>query len=168
MFATLPVLRLRVLLVAGLVPFTSLSVRQAASAQATAANEWTWMGGGSILNCIPVHGPPDFRPPACGLPGVYGTLGTFAAGNIPGSRYSAVSWTDSSGNFWLFGGSGYDAGDVLGTLNDLWEYKPSANEWAWMSGSSTFGSKDGRSNHVGIHSRQVACHNWRISLWISN
>ena len=30
-----------------------------------------------------------------GQPGVYGTLGTPAAGDIPGSRHSASSWTDS-------------------------------------------------------------------------
>ena len=30
------------------------------------------------------------------------------SGNVPGARY-AVSWTDSNGNFWLFGGYGYDS-----------------------------------------------------------
>jgi len=35
--------------------------------------------------------------------GVYGTLGTRATGNVPGGRYSAVSWTDNGGNLWLFG-----------------------------------------------------------------
>jgi hypothetical protein len=59
------------------------------------------------------------------LSGVYGTLGTPAAGNIPSGRYGASSWKDSSGNFWLYGG-GHD---------DLWEFYPSTNEWAWMGGS---------------------------------
>jgi hypothetical protein len=36
--------------------------------------------------------------------GVYGTQGTAAASNVPGARYSASSWIDSSGNLWLFGG----------------------------------------------------------------
>jgi hypothetical protein len=41
----------------------------------------------------------------------------------PGGK--AVAWTDSSGNFWLFGGDGYDSAAVSdGLLNDLWRYQP--------------------------------------------
>jgi hypothetical protein len=36
---------------------------------------------------------------------------------VPGSRYA--SWTDSSGNLWLFGGYGFDSGNTLAFLNDL-------------------------------------------------
>ena len=36
----------------------------------------------------------------------------------PGGRDSAVSWTDSSGNFWLFGG------ETAEYYNDLWHYQP--------------------------------------------
>src|ERR1035441_3858127 len=53
-----------------------------------------------------------------------------------GGRLGTVSWTDQSGNFWLFGGNGYDADGMAGYLNDLWEFNPSTNEWAWMGGSS--------------------------------
>ena len=67
-----------------------------ARAQTTALNEWTWMGGSSSV------------PSGSGQPGIYGTLGTAAAGNIPGGRDSAATWTDSKGNFWLFGGEGID------------------------------------------------------------
>jgi hypothetical protein len=73
----------------------------------------------------------------CGLSGVYGTLQTPAAGNIPGDRQGAASWTDSEGNLWLFGGDGIDSAGIWGYLNDLWEFNPSTNEWAWMSGDST-------------------------------
>ena len=76
----------------------------------------------------------------CGQPGVYGTLGTPALGNTPGGRDGSSTWTDSSGNFWLFGGEGFDASGKFGVLNDLWEFNPSTNEWTWMAGSSTFGS----------------------------
>jgi N-acetylneuraminic acid mutarotase len=96
-----------------------------AAAQTSAPNEWTWMGGSSTVS----NG---------GQPGVFGTLGTPAAGNIPGSRIGAASWTDSSGNLWLFGGLAYDTNGNYGYLNDLWEFNPSTNEWAWMGGSSTF------------------------------
>jgi len=57
-------------------------------------------------------------------PGVYGTLGIAAAGNVPSMRQSAVGWMDSSGNLWLFGGDGSDSTGALGDLNDLWRYQP--------------------------------------------
>jgi len=84
------------------------------------------MGGSSTVPCG-----------GCGLAGVYGTLGTPAAGNIPGGRDGANGWTDSGGNLWLFGGQGLDASDNWSFLNDLWEFNPSTSEWAWMGGSST-------------------------------
>jgi N-acetylneuraminic acid mutarotase len=96
-----------------------------AGAQTTAPNEWTWVGGNNYVN----------NPNAA--PGVYGTLGTPAASNIPGARDSAATWTDSSGNFWLFGGEGADAKGNFGWLNDLWEFQPSTQQWTWIGGSST-------------------------------
>jgi N-acetylneuraminic acid mutarotase len=121
MFAIPFVFRPRILLFAGIIALTPPSIRQMATAQAGVPNEWTWMGGSNTA----------------AQPGVYGTLETPAAGNVPGSRRNAASWTDSSGNFWLFGGSGTDANGNSGYLNDLWEFSPSTNEWAWMSGSKT-------------------------------
>ncbi|MGB8259740.1 MAG: kelch repeat-containing protein [Terracidiphilus sp.] len=69
--------------------------------------------------------------------GVYGTRGTPSSANIPGSRSGATSWTGKSGRFWLFGGSGYDSAAQQGSLNDLWEFDPAANQWTWISGPST-------------------------------
>jgi N-acetylneuraminic acid mutarotase len=92
-------------------------------------NQWAWMGGSSKTS--------NMSNGYYGQPGVYGILGTPATGNIPGGRSVAATWTDSSGHFWLFGGDGFDANSVFGQLNDLWEYSPSTNEWAWMGGSST-------------------------------
>ncbi len=70
--------------------------------------------------------------------GVYGTQGTPAAGNTPGSRQTAVAWTDATGNLWLFGGEGLDsAGTPNGILNDLWEYSITNNQWVWVAGSNT-------------------------------
>jgi N-acetylneuraminic acid mutarotase len=80
--------------------------------------EWTWMGGSNVGE----------------QSGVYGTLGTAAPGNFPGARALAVSWTDTTGNFWLFGGSGVDANGASDYLNDLWKY--SGGEWTWMSGAN--------------------------------
>jgi N-acetylneuraminic acid mutarotase len=92
--------------------------------------EWTWVGGNSVDSSTG------------GYAGVYGSIGIPAATNMPGSRYSSVGWTDSSGNLWLFGGSGFDSVDFNGELNDLWEYSPVSNEWSWMSGSTVAHSGD--------------------------
>jgi N-acetylneuraminic acid mutarotase len=99
-------------------------------------NEWAWMSGSSTVgsNCFLITGDGESF---CGQPGVYGTLGTPAPGNTPGGRAAATSWTDSSGNLWLFGGSGFDANGTYVSLNDLWEFNPSTDEWTWMGGSST-------------------------------
>jgi N-acetylneuraminic acid mutarotase len=96
-------------------------------------NLWTWMDGSNTLGSSGV-----------GQPGVYGTLGTPNTANIPGGRYGAVSWTDDSGNFWLFGGFGSDASGVESDLNDLWEFNPSTKQWTWMAGSSTVGNSGGQ------------------------
>jgi N-acetylneuraminic acid mutarotase len=81
---------------------------------------WTWISGADAVNAG----------------GVYGTLGTAAAANVPGARYSAASWIDSSGNLWLFGGVGNDAAGAVGNLNDLWRYSPTTGLWTWISGGS--------------------------------
>jgi len=86
--------------------------------------EWTWMGGSSKVGN--------------GQPGVYGTLGTAAPTNIPGGRKHILSWTDASGNAWLFGGEGYDSAGTGGLLNDMWKFDPklgAEGEWTWMGGS---------------------------------
>ncbi len=49
----------------------------------------------------------------------------------------SISWTDSHGNLWLFGGYGYGSTTSSGYLNDLWRYDPATNQWTWMSGANT-------------------------------
>jgi N-acetylneuraminic acid mutarotase len=71
------------------------------------SGEWTWVAGSSTVN----------------TKGIYGTQGVAAAANVPGARDSGISWTDSSGNLWLFGGAGYDSsGSTRGNLDDMWNY----------------------------------------------
>jgi hypothetical protein len=91
-------------------------------------NKWAWMGGSNTIGN------------SFGQSGVYGTPGVPAPGNMPGARNDASSWTDRKGYFWLFGGYGVDTHGNIGLLNDLWEFDPSSNEWAWMSGSNTVGN----------------------------
>jgi hypothetical protein len=97
-----------------------------------ATNEWTFMGGKTDA-CTQIS------PTTCEYywPGVYGTKGVAGTTNLPGGRSGAASWTDSSGNFWLFGGTGYDSAGNIGDLNDLWEFNPTTKAWTWVSGSST-------------------------------
>ncbi|MGD0733112.1 MAG: kelch repeat-containing protein [Terracidiphilus sp.] len=87
----------------------ALLVAMGASATARAqTGQWAWMGGSNDSS----------------LPGVYGTLNQAAAENVPGGRLGAVSWTNSDGKLWLFGGAGFDSNGTFGFLNDLWEYDP--------------------------------------------
>jgi hypothetical protein len=83
-------------------------------------SQWTWVSGSNLVN----------------QSGTYGTQGTGATSNVPGARSSAIAWTDRAGNFWLFGGTGYDSAGNQGQLNDLWVL-PLNNKWVWVSGSNT-------------------------------
>lgn len=84
------------------------------------SSTWTWVSG-------------DNSP---GKYGVYGTQGISSPSNKLGSSYSSVSWTDASGNLWLFGGFGYGSSS-LGILNSLWKYVPTTNQWTWIKGNTT-------------------------------
>ena len=81
-----------------------------------ACGQWAWVSGSGQT----------------GAAGTYGTEGTPAAANVPGARAAATSWIDSSGDLWLFGGTGAN-----GALNDLWKYSPGAGLWTWVSGSNS-------------------------------
>ena len=72
------------------------------------AKTWTWVNGSNTENGA----------------AVYGTLGTASASNTPGGRYGAVSWIDSSGNLWLFGGVYISNGSNYENLGDLWRFQP--------------------------------------------
>ncbi|MDH4120966.1 MAG: Ig-like domain-containing protein [Deltaproteobacteria bacterium] len=75
-----------------------------------ATGMWTWMHGDGVVN---------------GTAGVYGTIGTAAATNIPAALDSAVGWADTAGNLWLFGG----ADSILNWYSDLWKYNTTTNQW---------------------------------------
>jgi N-acetylneuraminic acid mutarotase len=84
-------------------------------------NQWAWIKGNNVISQI----------------GVYGTQGSSAAANKPGSRTGSASWVDGNGTFWMFGGYGWDGISSLGYMNDLWKYNPGNNEWTWVNGSLT-------------------------------
>lgn len=102
-------------------------------AQITAASQWTWLKGDNTAEAT----------------GVYGTKGTPAPANKPGARERSASWTDAAGNFWLFGGNGYNEtfAQGAGALNDLWKYDKATNQWAWIKGDNTL-------NNTGVYGTQ--------------
>lgn len=88
------------------------------------------------------------------IPGVYGIQGVPATGNYPGSRKTGTMWCDLNGDVWLIGSFGYTELTygtpfnylhdyqstnqfIKGHLNDIWRYRPSTDEWAWIGGSKT-------------------------------
>jgi N-acetylneuraminic acid mutarotase len=118
--------------------------------------EWTWVSGSKTVDQV----------------GTYGTKGTPASSNIPGARTGAVSWIDSSGGLWLFGGGGLDSASNAGDLNDLWRYDGTA--WKWVSGSSsvsqegTYGTKGtaASSNVPGAREYALAWIDSSGDLWL--
>lgn len=106
--------------------------------------------------------------------GIYGQRGVEAPANLPGARSNSVSWTDMSGNFWLFGGTGYDKDGKNGRLNDLWRYNPVTKQWAWINGSDQidqagiYGSRGtaSSSNTPGARSQSVVWADTRGNLWL--
>lgn len=90
------------------------------------SNEWTWVMGDQQINST----------------GKYGTNGIAHTQNLPGARYCSVSWTDNSGDLWLFGGYGYGTNpDENGPLNDLWKFSVQTREWTWIKGDSLIAAK---------------------------
>ena len=83
--------------------------------------EWTWISGSNAANQA----------------GTYGTQGVASPSNVPGAKARVASWTDDSGQLWLFGGFGFISPGNYGDFNDLWKYDPITREWTWVSGSST-------------------------------
>lgn len=104
-----------------------------------ASGEWTWVGGSNLIDGA----------------GDYGTKGTSASTNIPGSRYGAVGWVQppvspaATPTFWLFGGRGKDATEV-GYLNDLWKLNTATGEWTWVSGANTTAGASATYGSAGI------------------
>ena len=73
-------------------------------------NTWTWISGSDVADeqgfyCFLIYFIFNifFK-----IKGIYGTKGISSSNNIPGARLGSSSWIDNNGNFWLFGGHGYD------------------------------------------------------------
>jgi N-acetylneuraminic acid mutarotase len=99
----------------------------AVTSVAVACSGWVWENGADLSS----------SPSTAPVVGVYGTQGTPAAGNVPGARDSQITWTDSAGKFWMFGGTGVDGSGTSGQLNDLWMYDPAIQQWTSENASHT-------------------------------
>ena len=119
---------------------------------------WTWMSGDKTRYEY----------------GVYGTKGVPNKANCPGTRQNPVSWTDTDGNLWLFGGGGYAESGISGKLNDLWRFNINSKEWAWMSGNKTtweygvYGTKGvpDMANYPGARMWSVSWNDTDGNLWL--
>ena len=85
----------------------------------TSTNQWTWTSGDNSPNGT----------------GVYGSMGTAAPANKPAARVGGLCWIDTTGKFWLNGGSG-TASNWTPKYSDLWRYDPAINMWTWMKGDN--------------------------------
>ncbi len=85
---------------------------------------WTWLKGGKGINSN----------------SIYGALGVAMATNSPGGRSSAVTWSEVTNKFYVFGGYGYATNVSDGELNDLWQFDPATTNWTWLKGTTTINS----------------------------
>jgi len=80
-------------------------------------DQWTWKSGSNLIS----------------QPGTYGTRGVPSTSNMPGARSDSISWIDSSGTFWLFGGSGYDSTNTTGRIFEHLFFRVSNKNYCFRS-----------------------------------
>ena len=86
-----------------------------------ASGNWTWIKGYNRK-----------------FAGIYEEPGRSSPESTPGARSDAVTWADSRGRLWLYGGMGYDVYELYGGLEDLWRLEPTSCTWTWVKGSANF------------------------------
>ncbi|HUQ67308.1 MAG TPA: kelch repeat-containing protein [Flavitalea sp.] len=84
-------------------------------------NQWAWMSGTDISNELPV----------------FENINVPTRTGHPGSRTLATGWVDPAGDLWLFGGKGYGGNTGARSLNNLWKYSISDNDWTLIKGEIT-------------------------------
>jgi hypothetical protein len=109
--------------------------------------QWTWVSGANVVN----------------QNGVYGTQGTASASNVPGGRQLSVSWIDTAGNFWLFGGYNTSTGGQPNAFNDLWKF--SGGQWTWASGASVVNQPGSYGTQGVADASNVPGARWSAAAW---
>ena len=84
-------------------------------------NEWAWMSGTDDENELPEND----------------DVGVPTSSGHPGSRTLSSGWIDPVGDLWLFGGKGYGGNSGSNSLNNIWKYSISNNDWTLIKGEST-------------------------------
>ncbi len=119
--------------------------------------QWAWAGGSGDR----------------WVAGVYGQSGILAPSNLPGGRRYSASWTDLSGNLWMYGGFGFNAHSEV-MLNDFWKYDKASGNWSWLSGND-YPARYGRygiplvpapSNRPGTRSNSAIWCDANDNLWL--
>jgi hypothetical protein len=100
--------------------------------------QWTWVSGAQAGTYI--DGPQT------------GILGVPADGNDPEGAGVAF-WTDSSGNFWLWGPR-VVIDPLIEPSSTLWKYTPATGQWTWMGSGLISVSADSVYSVVAIYGTQ--------------
>ena len=110
-------------------------------------NQWTWIKGSPFSNQA----------------GYYGVKLVPSSSNDPKGRHeTSATWVDNNNNLWLFGGTGN-----LNSMNDLWRYNITTNQWTWMNGDSTL-SKPGIYGTINVSgSENSPGSRWVFAKWQS-
>src|SRR5271155_2184322 len=61
-----------------------------------------------------------------------GTMGVPALANEPTASIGCGYWTDTAGNFWIYGGLDAD----FNFYSSLWKFNQPSNDWTWMNGDT--------------------------------
>jgi len=115
------------------------------------SENWTWVKGPGVVND----------------PGYFGTQGIPSPLNNPPCMNAPMTWTDNSGNLWLYGGFGECGGPFDNELAALWKYEIASNEWTWINGqqqchiSPSFGSLN-----TPDPSNTPGSRYWATSTWV--
>ncbi len=94
---------------------------------------WTLLGSSEGVVPVPINQP--------------------STANWPGARRAAQSFVDAvTGDLLLFGGFGFGSGiSAIGSLNDLWRYRPATNRWELVAGAPIVNDQ-GRYGSIGVAS----------------
>jgi len=114
----------------------------------SSGNVWLFGGiqpDGTGTNTVPLNELWKFNMSSHGwtyvgsLTSSYGPPNTYLNTNWPPARAAAVTWTDSAGKFWMFGGTGVNSSSLPAEYNDLWAFDPTVGQWAWEGGAQITG-----------------------------
>ncbi|MFT7196394.1 MAG: hypothetical protein ACI83W_000751, partial [Marinoscillum sp.] len=89
--------------------------------------------------------------------------GVYSGNMKPGSREFGQSWVDTNGNFWIFGGYGYDKTGTVGYLNDLWKYN-NTDGWVFVGGSELVDQSAKKNAEKGVEDAL----NWPAGVTMAN